>query len=178
VKDYALLAKDFKQGQLPAGPPGPTGPTGPTGQAGPSGARGPSDAYIATEDSGSHDFLDPFVHSADPVLILPAGVYALFARAEAESPRSTSSSFLCSLFHQLPSPESHDSDLVEVPAGASVRIRLQALVQFDVETAVQASCSYGYYEPGVSDEPPLQGSVTVWAIRIENLHLQPPVNAP
>jgi hypothetical protein len=44
VKDFSLLARDFKKGQLPAGPPGPVGPAGP-------GARwalvGPGGAIIA-----------------------------------------------------------------------------------------------------------------------------------
>lgn len=42
VKDFSLLARDFKRGQLPAGPVGPTGPTGPAGAAGPAGPAGPS----------------------------------------------------------------------------------------------------------------------------------------
>jgi hypothetical protein len=43
VKDYSLLARDFKRGQLPRGPQGPTGPqgqTGPQGPAGPAGSAG------------------------------------------------------------------------------------------------------------------------------------------
>jgi len=40
VKDFSLLARDFKRGQLPAGPAGPTGPTGPAGPAGPAGPSG------------------------------------------------------------------------------------------------------------------------------------------
>ena len=39
VKDRTLLAKDFKAGQLPAGPAGATGAQGP---AGPQGAQGPA----------------------------------------------------------------------------------------------------------------------------------------
>jgi hypothetical protein len=31
VKDFSLLARDFKRGQLPAGPQGPAGPAGPAG---------------------------------------------------------------------------------------------------------------------------------------------------
>jgi hypothetical protein len=38
VKDSSLLAKDFKAGQLPAGPQGAQGPQGPQGAAGPAGA--------------------------------------------------------------------------------------------------------------------------------------------
>jgi hypothetical protein len=50
VKDFSLLARDFKRGQLPAGKQGPPGPAGPAGPAGP-GARwalvAPSGAIIA-----------------------------------------------------------------------------------------------------------------------------------
>src|SRR5687767_14354951 len=48
VKNRTLLARDFKAGQLPAGPRGPKGdqgergPRGETGPAGPVGARGPA----------------------------------------------------------------------------------------------------------------------------------------
>src|SRR5919108_1941012 len=47
VKDFSLLSRDFKRGQLPAGPQGPVGPPGPAG----AGARwalvAPSGAIIA-----------------------------------------------------------------------------------------------------------------------------------
>jgi hypothetical protein len=47
VKDHSLLGRDFKAGQLPAGPQGPAGPAGPAG----AGARwalvGPGGAIIA-----------------------------------------------------------------------------------------------------------------------------------
>ena len=50
VKDFSLLARDFKRGQLRAGPQGPPGPAGPAGPAGP-GAKwalvSPSGAIIA-----------------------------------------------------------------------------------------------------------------------------------
>ena len=42
VKDRSLLARDFKEGQLPAGKPGPAGNPGPAGPAGATGATGPS----------------------------------------------------------------------------------------------------------------------------------------
>ena len=40
VKDFSLLARDFKRGQIPPGPVGPTGPTGPAGPQGPAGPAG------------------------------------------------------------------------------------------------------------------------------------------
>ncbi len=45
VKDRSLLARDFKQGQLPAGKPGPAGPAGATGPAGPTGEAGSALAF-------------------------------------------------------------------------------------------------------------------------------------
>jgi len=41
VKDYSLLRRDFKRGQIPVGPRGPTGPQGTSGPTGPAGLPGP-----------------------------------------------------------------------------------------------------------------------------------------
>lgn len=159
VKDFSLLAKDFEPGQLPTAPPGPAGP------AGPSGPRGPSDAYTisATPFSLPDDVSPP---SATAKLRLPAGVYALFARARAENLGTESARFSCAMF----GPAVSDSDIVDIPADGSAAIRLQALAQFDVEAHVTASCPYGF---------PLSGSgVTVWAIRVDNLQTPNPNTAP
>lgn len=59
VLDGSLLAKDFKQGQLPQGeqgPAGPQGPQGPQGQQGPQGAPGMSGYQLV---SGPNLSLDP-----------------------------------------------------------------------------------------------------------------------
>jgi hypothetical protein len=45
VKDRSLLRKDFKAGQIPAGPQGPAGPTGPQGPQGVAGT--PAAQYFA-----------------------------------------------------------------------------------------------------------------------------------
>jgi hypothetical protein len=58
VRDYSLLARDFKKGQLPRGaqgadgPAGPVGATGPTGPAGPQGPAGPSGPQGTTGAAG------------------------------------------------------------------------------------------------------------------------------
>jgi hypothetical protein len=55
VKDHSLLAKDFKTGQLPAGPKGDTGATGLQGQKGDKGDKGdpgPTVTGGAQTDSG------------------------------------------------------------------------------------------------------------------------------
>src|SRR5947208_10444831 len=49
VKDFSLLARDFKRGQVPRGATGPAGPAGPTGPAGPQGPAGPSGAGAAVK---------------------------------------------------------------------------------------------------------------------------------
>lgn len=62
IHDFSLLRKDFKRGQVPAGPrgrqgpagpgdgaTGPAGPAGPTGGTGPSGPTGPAGANGATK---------------------------------------------------------------------------------------------------------------------------------
>jgi hypothetical protein len=40
VKDFSLLSRDFKKGQIPRGPVGPAGPAGPAGPQGPAGPAG------------------------------------------------------------------------------------------------------------------------------------------
>jgi hypothetical protein len=44
VRDFSLLRRDFKRGQLPRGPQGPAGPRGPAGPQGATGPAGPSGA--------------------------------------------------------------------------------------------------------------------------------------
>jgi hypothetical protein len=54
VRNGALMLRDFRRGQIPAGPrglpgvPGPTGPTGATGPAGPAGKDGTNGTNAAT----------------------------------------------------------------------------------------------------------------------------------
>jgi len=66
VKDGSLLAKDFKAGQLPAGPKGdagaagpagPAGPQGPQGEQGPTGPQGATGPKGATGATGASPFL-------------------------------------------------------------------------------------------------------------------------
>jgi len=161
VKDSSLLAKDFEPGQLPTAPPGPAGP------AGPSGPSGLSDAYtISATPFVAPD--EPESASANARLRLPAGIYALFARARAENHATETARFACSMSGGIPSVAG-DSDIIDIPANWSAVIRLQALAQFDVETLVNASCHYG---------SSMGGSVTVWAIHVDNVHTPSPNTAP
>src|SRR5207244_6785491 len=47
VKDYSLLSRDFKRGQLRAGPQGPAGPAGPAGPGAKWALVAPGGAIIA-----------------------------------------------------------------------------------------------------------------------------------
>jgi hypothetical protein len=61
IADSSLLAKDFKSGQLPAGPkgdPGPAGPQGAKGDPGPSADLAPQEAYHAVGSPGEPQFFD------------------------------------------------------------------------------------------------------------------------
>jgi Collagen triple helix repeat (20 copies) len=53
VKPASLLASDFRQGQLPAGPQGPQGPRGPQGATGPRGPEGATGARGAEGATGA-----------------------------------------------------------------------------------------------------------------------------
>ena len=66
VKDRSLLARDFKTGELPAGPAGPAGPKGDTG---PQGSKG---------DTGAPGTARAFAH----ILVAPGGATVDATRSE------------------------------------------------------------------------------------------------
>jgi len=86
VRDFALLKKDFKRGQIPAGPrgrpgaPGPAGPAGPAGAAGASGAAGPAGAAKAfARVLAGGDVDDPRARAiADAAVSKPAGTTGVY----------------------------------------------------------------------------------------------------
>ena len=59
VKDGSLLAKDFKSGQLPAGPKGDPGPRGVPGVQGEKGEAGTARAYALVDPQGASNDVDP-----------------------------------------------------------------------------------------------------------------------
>lgn len=76
VKDFSLLARDFKRGQVPRGPAGPAGPAGPQGPQGPQGAQGPAGA------AGSASMKWALVR-ADGGIVAQSGGITLAARPSA-----------------------------------------------------------------------------------------------
>jgi hypothetical protein len=112
VKNGSLLARDFRQGQLPSGVAGPAGPAGAkgdpgtpgqdgvagrdgaTGHDGATGARGPSDVYQAS-DGSTVDWTSSFTTQRS--LNLPAGTFVVTATGVANSNGSAMESVDCRL---------------------------------------------------------------------------------
>jgi hypothetical protein len=99
VQDGSLLVKDFKQGQLPAGPQGPQGPQGPEGPQGrqglqgPQGEPGPQGPQGAPGISGfqivegTSVTVDP-ARTSEQTVFCPAGKKAISGGYETASSRS------------------------------------------------------------------------------------------
>ena len=66
VKDHSLLAQDFKQGQLPAGPQGPQGKQGPAGPVDTSRLLGRDLPHGSTPSSRHRPSLASHLWSASP----------------------------------------------------------------------------------------------------------------
>jgi hypothetical protein len=82
VRDRGLLAKDFKAGQLPAGPTGPTGAPGVPGLPGAAGSSGLSKAYYVTRTTAENPLPNALTTVAR-VTGLPAGKYLITGTATA-----------------------------------------------------------------------------------------------
>lgn len=82
VRNGTLLRKDFRSGQVPAGPRGSTGATGATGPKGDKGDAGPSDAFQAVRNSISPPPLPDAATTTLVTLPLAAGKYVILARLD------------------------------------------------------------------------------------------------
>ncbi|QIG45407.1 hypothetical protein G5V58_24020 [Nocardioides anomalus] len=149
VKDGSLTAADFAAGQLPAGPKGPAGPAGPTG---PKGERGPSDAYAASSDG--------FGTQLTVIVPLPAGTYAVTARADLFSASASSGS--CNLGS---TGSGGDQAYVAVPAGQEGSGFLQDVFVLAQPGSVTLSCG-----PGAAQS---WGRGSVVAVAVATAHFPP-----
>ena len=82
VRNGALLARDFRVGQLPAGPKGDTGAQGLKGDKG---DTGPSDAFQISSNAISPPVLPAGLTVSLLTLPLPAGKYVLFAKLDMDA---------------------------------------------------------------------------------------------
>ena len=118
VKDGALLAKDFKAGQLPAGAPGPRGAQGATGAVGATGATGPRGPSAVFEDQVRNMSFP--AESADVViasLTLPPGKYAFSLSAQFDTSATTAKFGYCAV--KTPAGAFFSPDFVGVSVPAS-----------------------------------------------------------
>jgi hypothetical protein len=92
VANRSLLAVDFAQGQIPAGPPGAQGPAGPAGAQGP---IGPSNAVFA--QSGNNVLAWTGAVQVVQTLALPAGRWVVLSKALANSNDAANPSVDCTL---------------------------------------------------------------------------------
>jgi hypothetical protein len=117
VKDFSLLARDFKRGQIPAGPAGPAGaegPAGPQGPAGPAGPSGSAKAYARVLGSGAVDT----AHSRGVTVSHPfTGVYCITVTGGASNAVATRDST------SEPGLISAGVVLTRCPSGTSVEVR-------------------------------------------------------
>ena len=166
VKDGSLLRKDFKPGQLPAGPKGdtgargpqgPTGETGATGGQGETGPRGPSNGHSSADNESK-----AVGSGAEDSLNVPAGSYVAMATAHVENTGAAGAGTVtCALRGAFPV----DSVTVKLPAdGANDddTIALSGAITFSSPGTISVDCS----NSGTAGQ--LTG-LDIQAIRVETL---------
>jgi hypothetical protein len=153
VRDRSLLARDFKLGELPAGPQGARGPegaigpkgdVGPKGEGGPKGdvgavgARGPSDGYASFKDgpvamgASSGQVTSPVTVAT---LRLPGGSFIVQAKALIGYPESD---YHIVVECELSSPS--DSDRATVRLTGATTLSLTIATALTVPTSVNLTC--------------------------------------
>lgn len=137
VKDGTLLSKDFKVGQLPAGPRGEQGPEGKQGAKGETGARGPSSAY--TDFTATQIQIAPSPGTVAATIAVPAGNWVIFGRVNVFN-NGILATGDCSLFA---GPTKIDGALFKLQNSAGINelpLSLQAPVTVAGPTAIQMTC--------------------------------------
>jgi hypothetical protein len=148
VKDGSLLTKDFKAGQLPAGPKGDTGDKGDPGAQGPTGAagadgapgapgqtgaRGPSNAFEDNTNLGPQNVGTTFTTVA--ARTVPTGKYMINASLDVTPSAATAMTATCRLRDQSISFIPLHESAVELSATAPHRENI-SLTAGTVDTSV------------------------------------------
>ncbi len=153
--------------QGPAGPAGPMGASGATGQTGATGAegpRGPSDAFIARNDGPVPVPTWP-ARTTVVDLDLPAGVYALFAKAVVANPSTGVDYQGASLTCRLSTGEYSGAG---ADANDATTISLQDLLTLTEPGTVTLACEKSY--PSDESHSGVVRMAKVTAIQVEALH--------
>jgi len=151
--------------QGPAGPQGPqgdtgaTGATGATGPAGPAGPAGTSDAYLAS-NNGAVGIIDDNAQHELTNLVLPAGNYALTAKAKIADDDNLGVSF-CYL--NSPAGALDESEISTIPESPFEIVTLVATVAFSTSERVTFTCK--------TQNPGVYGQFSrILAVSVTNLH--------
>ena len=171
IKDRGLLAKDFKAGQLPAGPQGVQGPQGTGGADGRAGAAGPSDIYVVGNALEAVDTTGGTTEVA--AITVPAGSYLLGAGLwMTKSGAGTgTSSVRCDLQSADMAPRirwdsTHAAQLTD--ASRSDNLSLAGADTFTADQVVKLFCSAGPFATNAVN-------VRLWAIKTGDLHATLPL---
>jgi hypothetical protein len=157
VRDHSLLKKDFKPGQLPAGPRGRRGLTGAPGPT------GPSDGYsISTDNGGSFDTTFPGWVGVD--LPLPAGSYIVSASGFGLNTDTSTKALACRLWDRA-SASRFAYSFNDVPAGEHRSFALTGSV-----TVGQAGSTIALQCQGIDTSDLGVESLNLDAIRVGTLH--------
>ena len=171
VKDYSLLARDFRLGQLPAGPQGPQGLQGPQGPQGPAGPQGPSDLltiYGAQAEWG--EGVRGVVALA--ALTVGPGNYLAFGRAYVDNGLTVSQGVVCGLGTPGVAPVTEDTSQatdisrIELAPGDEQSITLLGRVSLSSTTNVTLDC----YPTGVA-VPPNSGAIGFNGIQVSAIEV-------
>jgi hypothetical protein len=130
VRAHSLLKRNFKRGQLPAGPRGPRGLPGP---AGPS---GPSDGYSASLVGPVPVAVQDAPATLAELEIPQAGGYVISAKAYFESTGSGIATITCTL-----DTLEGDADAVQLLAGSPTPAALSVAHVYAGPGAVDLSCA-------------------------------------
>jgi hypothetical protein len=186
VKNFALLARDFKRGELPKGArgpkgdpgskgdPGPKGEPGARGSAGPRGERGPSDLFAAAflPVSIPPTATTPF-SLAD--IDLPAGSYIVTANAYVRNGVATQQGLTCA----IGTPGLTDAgdrdfavDVVELELGASRTPNADTLALTGLSTLSEPdTVTFDCFKSGGGGTGEITfDDIEIGALQVGNLH--------
>lgn len=133
VRAHSLLRRNFKRGQLPAGPRGPRGLPGP---AGPTGPTGPSDGYSASLVGPAPVSVQEAPAKLAELEIPQGGSYVISAKAYFDSTGSGIATITCIL-----DTLGGDVDEVELLAGNPTPATLAVVHAYDGPGVVDLDCA-------------------------------------
>jgi hypothetical protein len=161
VKDHSLLARDFRRGQLPAGPQGPAGPAG------------PSDSFTSYASDVNIAAVTRIVHLG--TLNLPSGSFFAFARANVQSALSGPQEVVCALGtpgflpNTIDTSQATDTSRIELAPNDEQSITLAGPITLSSAATVTFDCNQTGANTGDTGTLGFRG-IQVSAIKVGLVH--------